>query len=189
MLDKEGLSVVQLIEGDIDLEVFLRKSHVLIHLGPKRKTLVRVRKGKRGTQDETYLEGIIKVSNITERIQELVHSSLVVVDEGVESHHVSFLCVRRLVGQILQHLRNLLSPRKLRLEKWLRKSWESTTDQSQSPSRVLCARWETVDEHVGLGSDDCWVDKTKEEETSDEGTNRVIGCFRVFSLFNKNGIS
>lgn len=59
------------------------------------------------------------------------------------------------------------------------------TYECEGSSRVFRARWQTVDEHVGLRSNDGRVDEAKEEETSDQRTDRVICRFRVFPLCNK----
>jgi hypothetical protein len=84
MLHQQALCVEQLVEGDVDLEILLRQRHVLIHL-----------------------ERIVEVGDIAKRIEELVHPRLVVVDEGLERHHVSFFGVRGLVGEVLEKLGDL----------------------------------------------------------------------------------
>lgn len=82
-------------------------------------------------QSETNLEGVIKVSNFTEAVQKMVDSCLVVFHKGIEGCHISFLCIGRLVCQILKHLCDLH-----------RVLTESRTPianahQGQCPSRVL----------------------------------------------------
>lgn len=61
----------------------------------------------------------------------------------------------------------------------------SVTYESQGPPWEF--GWNSIDQHVGLRSDDCGVDKPEEEEASDQGTDCVVGSVRVFSLF-KYGI-
>lgn len=91
MLNQQRVSVVQFIERDANLQVTLRQRHILVHL-----------------------KSVVEVANLAKVVQELVDSRLVVLDERVERDHVSFLGIRRLVGQILQHFRNLK-----RLSGWL----------------------------------------------------------------------
>jgi hypothetical protein len=86
MLNQQALSVEQLVERDVDLQVLLRQRHVLIHL-----------------------ERVVEVGDVAQRVEELVHARLVVVDEGLERHHVRFLGVRRLVGEVLEELGDLRS--------------------------------------------------------------------------------
>ena len=56
-----------------------------------------------------YLEGLVEIANFAKLVQEAVDLRLVVLDEGVEGGHVHLLRVRRLVGKVLEHLRNLWS--------------------------------------------------------------------------------
>jgi hypothetical protein len=56
---------------------------------------------------ETYLERLVEIPNFTQRVQKLVHPSLVVLDKRVQAHHVLFLRIGRFVCQVLQHLGDL----------------------------------------------------------------------------------
>lgn len=51
-----------------------------------------------------YLQTLIKVANFAQVVEEFVYPGLVVLDKGVEGHHVGLLGVRRLVGQVLKQL-------------------------------------------------------------------------------------
>lgn len=119
------MGIVQLVESNVDLAInaFLRQSHVLVQL-----------------------ERLVKVSNLTQLVQELVHPCLVAVDERVERLHVRLLGIAWLVGQVLQHL----------------------GDKRQCSPRVLARV--SVNQHVCLRRNDGWVDETKEEEASNQGT-------------------
>lgn len=53
------------------------------------------------------LKRIVEVSNLAQVVQELVNPRFIVFNEGVESDHVGFLCIRGFVRQILEHFGNL----------------------------------------------------------------------------------
>ena len=55
----------------------------------------------------SHFKGVIKIANLAQVVEELVDTGLVVLNEWVQCDHVRFLCVRRLVGQILEHLCDL----------------------------------------------------------------------------------
>lgn len=137
MLRQQSLSVVQLIESNVDVEVFLGQSHVLVHF-----------------------ERVVKVADVTERVQKVVHARLVVFHKPIQACHVGFFGVRGLVGQVLQHLGN----------------------QGQRPPGVFGGRRQLVDQHVGVWCDDGRVDEAEEEKAADEGADTELSCVGVFAL-------
>ena len=60
-------------------------------------------------EETSHLERLVEIADLTKLVQESVNPRLVVLDEGVEGGHVCLLCVGRLVGKVLEHLRNLWS--------------------------------------------------------------------------------
>jgi len=68
---------------------------------------VRLSRRRAAALAETHLERVVKVGHLAQRVEELVHARLVVVDERLQAHHVGLLGVARLVGQVLQHLGDL----------------------------------------------------------------------------------
>ena len=55
----------------------------------------------------TNLKSLIKVSDFAQIVQELIDASLVVLNEGIQRHHVRLLGVRRLIREVLKHLCDL----------------------------------------------------------------------------------
>lgn len=45
-----------------------------------------------------YLKRVIEVTDFTKIVQKLIYAGFVVLDEGIERHHVCFLGVRWLVS-------------------------------------------------------------------------------------------
>jgi len=90
-------------------EILLGQCHVLIHLK---------RRHKQRTATEwtiiVYLESIVEIADFAQIVQELVDARLVIFDERIEGHHILFLGIRRLVRQVLKHLRYLLDVSKRR---------------------------------------------------------------------------
>lgn len=107
-----------------------------------------------------YLQTLVKVANFAQVVEELVYPGLVVLDKGVEGHHVGLLGIGRLVGQVLEQLGN----------------------QCKSSSGVFAGQ--SIDEHVSLGGDNRWVDESQEEEASNQRANGKVGGIGVFSLMN-----
>lgn len=105
MLYQQRLGIIQFVHSDVDLQILLRQRHVLIHLAPFNQASAA--KHKRWAKKSTYFEGIIKISNITQIVEESIHASLVILDERIQSDHVSFLGVRWLVRKVLKHLGDL----------------------------------------------------------------------------------
>lgn len=110
VLCDQGMCVVQFVKGDMNHQVFLRQSHVLVHLEDSQKSFWMIHAGR------THLKSVVEVSDLAEVVQELVDPRLVVLHERVQRHHVCLLRVRRLVGQILQHLRDLIFTVSIKLE-------------------------------------------------------------------------
>ena len=50
---------------------------------------------------KTNLQGIIKIPNLTQAVKKLVDASLIILNKGVEGHHICLLRIRRFVGKIL----------------------------------------------------------------------------------------
>lgn len=92
MLNQETLRVVQLVERDTDLQILLGQGDVLVRLHARddirhHKNVSSVSMTNYPTW-APYLERVVKVGNLAQRIQELVHPRLVVVDERLQRHHV-----------------------------------------------------------------------------------------------------
>ena len=98
MLKNQRVGVVKFVQCNVNDKVLLGKRHVLVHL---RKTetfdfcAIILKEGI------SYLKSIVEVADFTEVVQELVDAGLVGFDEGVEGDHVSLLCVRWLVCEVL----------------------------------------------------------------------------------------
>ena len=102
---------------------------------------------KRAHINPAYFQAFIKVIHVAEVVEELRDALLVAVDERIQRHHVHLLAVRRLIGEILQHLGN---------------------ERERSSSvfgRLL------VDDHVRKWSDNGRIDKAQEKEATDQGAN------------------
>lgn len=55
----------------------------------------------------THLKSVIEVADLTKVIQEEIDPGFVILHERVKNDHVCLFRIRRLVGQILQHLCDL----------------------------------------------------------------------------------
>lgn len=102
MLENQGVCVVQFVHRDVYHEILFGQRHILIHLPMCTSSDCASDKLR-----IDYLERFIEVANFTQIIEELVDASFVVLNEGVQRHHVGFLGVGGLVGQILQHFGDL----------------------------------------------------------------------------------
>lgn len=102
MLQDQRVGVIQLIHGNVNSEVFLGQSHVLIHLDKTLADADDVRHARK------YFKSVIEIPNFTEVIEELVDARFIIFDKGVERDHVDLLRIRGLVCKVLQHLRNLV---------------------------------------------------------------------------------
>lgn len=58
----------------------------------------------------TYLQRIIEVANLAQVVEKLIDPGFVILDERVESGHISLLGVGGFVGQVLKHLGDLQEP-------------------------------------------------------------------------------
>lgn len=103
MLKNERVCVVQFVHGYVDDQILLGERHVLIHLG----VAVIQYPLLHDTGRKTYLKCIVEIHHFTQSIEELVDTGFVVLNEGVERHHVRFFRIRRLIREILQHLGDL----------------------------------------------------------------------------------
>ena len=99
------MCVVKFVQSDMNDEILLRECHVLIHL--PRASVRQSRFLYEWSRGNAYLKCVIEVSHFAKIVEELVDTGLVVLDEWVQRDHVRFFRIRRLVGQILEHLRNL----------------------------------------------------------------------------------
>ena len=126
-----------------------------------------------------YLQRIIEVSNLTQVVQELVYSCFIVLDERVQLTHVRFLGVRWFVGEILEHLRDLL--------KRTVKQVHQTTNISRSSYQCQCSprmlgRY-TLNEHIRLRRYYSGIDEPQEEETANKGADGIVRGFWIFALY------
>lgn len=94
MFGEEGVSAVNLIQGNIDLDILLRQRNILIHL---RLT---------STLQGSYLQCIIEIRYLAQSIQKSVQPRFILVDKRRQMNHVRLLCITRFIRQILQHLCN-----------------------------------------------------------------------------------
>ncbi len=101
MLQDKRVRIIQLVQSDVNHQIFLGKRHILIHLQKRCEMLMISR------NSYVYLKCVKEVPYFTQIVQELIDAGFVVLDERIESHHVDFLGIGRFVCQILQHLSNL----------------------------------------------------------------------------------
>jgi len=108
VLDDELVSIVQFVHGDGERELPLSQCEVLVDLririGLSHNKLKREERKK---EKKDNLKLLVEILHLTQIVEELGHPLLVVFNKAVQGNHKLFFCVVRLVGQVLQHFRNL----------------------------------------------------------------------------------
>lgn len=58
--------------------------------------------------------------------------------------------------------------------------WRFVLYQCKCPAGMFCR--DTVNEHISLGCNNCWIDETKEEKSTNERANGIVRSFRILAL-------